>query len=210
MNITEMSYVKRKKHDEQEHISLSFIGDSGVERLNVNIQTLCYGINTCYAESGLEVEISDSLKLSMLQFAQKKREELLVSYPIKTFAGWVESGLSDFSDYCKPNDKVDREMVDYFRDVLPPTTMKARLLQSGDPHNYAPDENGRYRETYTTFAKIDPSWIYMGNCFEDQSINRATSLSYLEQTINSLNKMEGAKLQDYGMSSLIPLSGAVV
>lgn len=72
----------------------------------------------------------------------------------------------DFNEDFKPGDYVDQEIVDYFRDVLPPRSMGPGYLQVGEPYSHIPDKEGRYRATYNTFKKSAPGvWKYCGHCF---------------------------------------------
>ena len=72
----------------------------------------------------------------------------------------------DFNTDFQPGDYVDQEIVDYFRDVLPPRSMAPGYLQVGEPYNHTPDQEGRYRATYNTFKKSAPGvWKYCGHCF---------------------------------------------
>jgi hypothetical protein len=188
MEVTEIRHVKGKCSGKPEHLCISFIGDCGVDRLSVNIQLLCYGITVYRSENGNLVELPPPLCLTLLQHAQQSRETLLAKYPIKTFAGWCESGVSDFSDFCRPNETVDQEMVDYFKNSMPPKTMCDGFLQAGEPYRDVLDENGKCRAIYTTFALIGSAWMFIGYCFAKQNVNRVHTPPRLEQAIESYRK----------------------
>ena len=83
-------------------------------------------------------------------------------YQVKDQSDWTD----DFNKDFEPGDYVDQEIVDYFRDVLPPRSMAPGYLQVGEPYSHVPDQEGRYRATYNTFKKSAPGvWKYCGHCF---------------------------------------------
>ena len=81
-----------------------------------------------------------------------------------TMDDWRAAG--DFEKAASPGDIVDEEIVEEFVTCLPPTTLRSDLVQCGEPysHNHDP-ETGRWRATFTTFAKADGEWVYCGKCF---------------------------------------------
>ena len=81
---------------------------------------------------------------------------------MKTYKGWLESRTKTIDEYLNIGDEVDEEMVDYFRDILPPKTYRSDILQVGEPYDHI---NGR--AIYLTFKKEDSRWIYKGNCFKE-------------------------------------------
>ena len=88
---------------------------------------------------------------------------------IKTLQDWEKKG-GNFTDFCKVGDKVDKGIVDYFVDVLPPITWRTDLVQCGEPYGHRDNpETGRWEAMYITFAKNDSGqWCYAGNCFLNQ------------------------------------------
>ena len=90
-------------------------------------------------------------------------------YKVKDHSDW----LSDFNKDFQPGDYVDQEIVDYFRDVLPPRNMSWGYLQVGEPYSHVPDQDGRYRATYNTFTKSAPGvWLYRGHCIAGETKHR--------------------------------------
>ena len=94
---------------------------------------------------------------------------------VKTMAGWEEFAIShpaknDWDDYCRPGDSIDREVYDYFLNILPPATMHGGYFQAGGAVDDRKDpKNGRYRATYGTFAQEGPNhYVYLGNCFKGE------------------------------------------
>ncbi len=83
---------------------------------------------------------------------------------MKMLEEWGESALN-FSDYCKPGDAVDEDIIDYFIGLLPPRTLTMTFVQVGEPYSYKKDKNKHYRNTYSTFIKRKNQWYFCGNCF---------------------------------------------
>ena len=88
---------------------------------------------------------------------------------IKTLQDWEKKG-GNFTDFCKVGDKVDKGIVDYFVDVLPPITWRTDLVQCGEPYGHRDNpKTGRWEAMYITFAKNDNGqWYYAGICFLNQ------------------------------------------
>ncbi len=87
---------------------------------------------------------------------------------MKTFQQWVETN-KHLDSFLAPGDEVDSEMVDYFRDTLPPRTMKSDLIQLGEPHDHFRDKNRKQHGIYATLKRIGGKWIYAGLCFAGES-----------------------------------------
>jgi len=78
---------------------------------------------------------------------------------LKTYKGWKESNFTRIYDYLNIGDEVDEEMIDYFRDIMPPIIMNFCMLQVGE----LADHIGG-KATYMTFVKEKGRWIYKGDC----------------------------------------------
>jgi hypothetical protein len=105
----------------------------------------------------------------LLRFVKQEREKLLAAYPVKTMAGWTESGISNFGDYCKPDEEVDRPLVDYFLGSVPPASHRSDYIQNGDPYSSAHDENNVLQPTYFTFSSASGVWRFCGACLLGQT-----------------------------------------
>ena len=93
-----------------------------------------------------------------------------VDYKVKEQTDWV----GDFNADFQPGDYVAQDIVDYFRDVLPPGSMWPGYLQVGEPYSHAPDGAGKYRATYNTFVDVAAGvWKYCGHCFAGETEHRA-------------------------------------
>lgn len=93
----------------------------------------------------------------------------LIEKEVKTLQDWEKKG-GNFTDFCKVGDKVDKGIVDYFVDVLPPITWRTDLVQCGEPYGHRDNpETGRWEAMFITFSKNDKGrWYYAGICFLNQ------------------------------------------
>lgn len=108
---------------------------------------------------------------------------------MKTFQQWTETN-KHLDSFLIPGDEVDSEMVDYFRDTLPPRTMKSDLIQLGEPYEHFRDENRKLRGIYATLKRIGGKWIYAGLCFAGEN---TPAIHHLFVTQKSLNADMGFK-----------------
>ena len=72
---------------------------------------------------------------------------------------WAAAG--DFYKAAQPGDTVDEQIVNDFRDCVPP-----------EAYDHMVDENGRWRPTFMTFAFKDGVWVYCGCCFHGETVHR--------------------------------------
>ena len=99
----------------------------------------------------------------------------LTSKEIKSMADWSNSGLENFDDFFFPGDKVAEDVVEYYTNIMPPVTFSRRLVQAGEAHDTLPESSepeAKWHNTYMTFAVKDGSWVYVGNCFEGETVAR--------------------------------------
>lgn len=89
---------------------------------------------------------------------------------MKTYKNWNGSGL-DFTEFCKVDEEVDEDIVDYFTSVLPPARMAKGYLQVGEPMSTRWQEGRGYRETFMTFVSVADKWYYNGCCFLGESVD---------------------------------------
>lgn len=83
---------------------------------------------------------------------------------------WAAAG--DFYKAAQPGDTVDEQIVNDFRDCVPPASMSSGYLQVGEAYDHMVDENGRWRPTFMTFAFKDGVWVYCGCCFLGETVHR--------------------------------------
>lgn len=85
-----------------------------------------------------------------------------------------------YCDALHVGDLVEAEVVDNFMDCLPPACLRSDCAQVGGPCSIRIDEQGREKQTYMTFKKLDKStWIYCGCCFRGENIERGKEPEYI-------------------------------
>lgn len=188
MKIEQLTYFKGENHVKEERVEVAFMSGDGMDWITANVQLLVGGLTKYQTERGFWVDLPPAAQLAMLRIAQTERGKILSSYRVKTYAGWSESGLGSFGDYCTPGDEVDEAMVDYFLEVVPPATFNASLIQCGEPYSHEPDEKGRLRPTFITFERRG-GWYYTGECFAGETENRTKTLRGIERAIATLLRL---------------------
>ena len=74
---------------------------------------------------------------------------------MKTMKDYELSNAQTFDEFFKSGDIVGNDVVEEFRNVLPPITDNRYLMQMGEPHSSV---NGK--STYMTFSKETEGWVY--------------------------------------------------
>lgn len=149
----------------------------------VDVDMLIRGIKAAPCGNGDDYELNSEERLAILELIKEERKKL-TSVDIKTMDGWRNSGLPTFEDYAQPGDTVSQDVVDYFMNIVPPMLMKASCAQAGEAYSFERDDNGRYRNTYTTFHRIGKElWTFDGYCFKGENENREHYPSRLEKAI---------------------------
>lgn len=188
--LKDFRYYAGSENKAAETIEADVIKISGIYKTTVAINA--YLLTSCITSfpcgDGDDYTLTREETLKALETLQEGRRQLLERYPVKTFQGWRESGLPTFKDYCKPGDKVDEEMVDYFVNSVPPVTLRSDCTQSGEPFSSEADpETGKYRQTYGTFVRLTSSlWRFEGYCFIGQTTNKVKAKTSLERRIEEL------------------------
>lgn len=183
-HFNQMEYVKATA-DMAEHVIIPITHKGGdyLTACGVMVTLLEAGIKKFLCRNTDEVLLSNMQALAVMLFVKEQREEIR-GVGAKSLAGWRESGLN-VEDYLLVGDTVDEEMVDYFRNILPPLR-DGRVLQPEEPYSCEPDELGRYRNTYITFAQRGSGWYYAGLCFAGDTVNRTAYKSTLDRQIDVL------------------------
>ena len=198
MNIKKLTYHKGNSRGREERVEVEYITEYDSDWFHVNVRNLCGGFNQYKTEHGLMVKLPIETQLEILRLAKQEREKIRAHYPIKTYAGWSESGIDNFDDYCKPGDEVDAEMADYFLNVVPPSghgaytfqNHRVYLIQCGEPYDDVRDENGHYRSTFITFERRDGKWFYSGMCYAGETVNRSPSPRRIGRIDSAINALE--------------------
>lgn len=158
----------------------------------VNVDLLMCGIASHPCGNGNDYTLTPEQQLKILEFVQTERRKITEAEKVKSLDGWHKSGLRTWEEYCKPGELVTEDIVDEFANSVPPKTFKNGFVQAGEAYSTQPDENGVWRDTYTTFTyhgKDDAGrslWLHNGYCFAGQTNNRVEVKTSLERRIEEL------------------------
>lgn len=123
--------------------------------------------------AGEKIVVIDEDKNTVKEFFEEKKEP--VKNSIRTATNFKPRYLSkkeyddayqSFSSLVRVGDMVDEQIVEEFRDCLPPVAYNGRYLQCGEPytHEFNP-KTRKWEPAFITFAKDVGVWVYKGICF---------------------------------------------
>jgi len=160
-----------------------------ITRCVVDVDILVCGNGICTCADGGFYRMNDAEQTAALLFVELKRRAR-AGKGVKTFEKLKASGVNSFLDFIDPQDLVDTEFVDYFRNQMPPVTDKARLVQLGDAYSHE-DANGVEHPTYPTFSRVnETTWMYNGICFMESTENQV----YCANTVRAALKKLGCNI----------------
>lgn len=85
-----------------------------------------------------------------------------------------------YYDCAEVGDLVEKEIVEYAIECVPPACMRNNCMQCGEPTDHRIDENGKSRATYETFKRVtDDIYEYCGDCFRGENIMKGKQLPYV-------------------------------
>lgn len=119
--------------------------------------------------AGEKIKLNDEFENTVQEFFEDKNEPISNSETIHsknlTKEDWDKSH-QDFTCLANAGDTVDEDIVQYFRDCLPPVAHNATYLQCGEPYTHETNpKTGKWEPAFITFAKELDSWVYKGICF---------------------------------------------
>lgn len=85
---------------------------------------------------------------------------------MKTLKDWENSSAERFNDFFVPGDIVGKDVVEHFKNILPPITDNSYLLQVGGAIDFIDGKS-----TYMTFINTTEGWIYKGDCNKGENIS---------------------------------------
>ena len=91
--------------------------------------------------------------------------EKVIDGEVKTLQGFRDSGLN-FREYVKEGDKVAKDIIDYFFNLLPPANSSRGLFQIGEPSDHV-KEGPRYATFIYLCRDVNYGgeiWLFKGNC----------------------------------------------
>lgn len=180
-------YIKGGPHS-HEAVEFDITGKDGnyVTTCVVNINLLLCGIFRFPCGNGDDFKITDEQHLDILRKVKQERQKY-TDVKLKTLQGWHDSGICSLSDYIQVGDTVSDVLVSDLINAVPPVSFRSCCIQLGEAYSSAPDENGKYRQTYTTFHRTtDGNYIFDGYCYKDENINRDTRPTKLDKWLSAL------------------------
>lgn len=78
---------------------------------------------------------------------------------MKTLIGWRASEHNNFDGYVMVNDEIDRDIYDYFLEVLPPIYCDNGFMVS-EPYSYSSKYN---TQTFACYVSLGGKYYYFGN-----------------------------------------------
>lgn len=122
---------------------------------------------------GEKIVIIDEDKNTVKEFFEEKKEP--VKNSIRTATNFKPRYLSkkeyddayqSFSSLVRVGDMVDEQIVEEFRDCIPPVAYNGRYLQCGEAYTHEINpKTGKWEPAFITFARELGSWVYKGICF---------------------------------------------
>lgn len=127
--------------------------------------------------AGEKITIIDNCGDTVKEFFEEKavesKAEAIINPKKITKEDWDKSH-QDFTCLANAGDTVDEDIVQYFRDCLPPVAHNATYLQCGEPYTHETNpKTGKWEPAFITFAKTGDKWIYKGHCFFGEQKNIA-------------------------------------
>lgn len=123
--------------------------------------------------AGEKIVIIDEDKNTVKEFFEEKKEP--VKNSIRTATNFKPRYLSkkeyddayqSFSSLVRVGDMVDEQIVEEFRDCIPPVAYNGRYLQCGEAYTHKFNyKTQKYEPAFMTFAKDVGVWVYKGICF---------------------------------------------
>lgn len=154
----------------------------------VDVEHLLNGYTVFPCENGEERELDPALMLEVLKFVQEQRDSLTSTRGVKSLKNWIESGLSNFDDFCHPEDIVDKSIVDYFMNILPPVTLCDDCTQPGGSFSsfQGPREIHNTYRTFSRFGNTSDLWKFEGYCYKGETANRLYAITKIERRMKEL------------------------
>ncbi|MBD7916423.1 hypothetical protein H9660_14865 [Clostridium sp. Sa3CUN1] len=117
-----------------------------------------------------DLDLDSPLLMKVFNLFEKAIHKIFNLKKIKTYKEWK----GDITDYLNINDIVDNEIIEYFRNVLPPKTDNSYMLQGGEAYDHVLDDKAnKYKAIYITFNNENGNWIYKGICFIGENTDRS-------------------------------------
>ena len=160
--------------DDEKEYKICFGNDRTFGVQTVGLQS-ALELGQSYAKNhiGEKIVIIDEDKNIVKEFFEEKKEP--VKNSIRTATNFKPRYLSkkeyddayqSFSSLVRVGDMVDEQIVEEFRDCIPPVAYNERYLQCGEAYTHKFNyKTQKYEPAFMTFAKDVGVWVYKGICF---------------------------------------------
>lgn len=160
--------------DDEKEYKIYFGNDRTFGVQTVGLQS-ALELGQAYAKdhAGEKIVVIDEDKNIVKEFFEEKKEP--VKNSIRTATNFKPRYLSkkeyddayqSFSSLVRVGDMVDEQIVEEFRDCLPPVAYNGRYLQCGEAYTHKFNyKTKKYEPAFMTFAKDVGVWVYKGICF---------------------------------------------
>ena len=117
-----------------------------------------------------DLELDSPLLIKVFNLFEKAIHKIFNLKKIKTYKDWK----GEITEYLDINDIVDNEIIEHFRNVLPPKIDTSYTLQGGEAYDHIlDDKTNKYKGIYITFNKENSNWIYKGICYIGENTDRS-------------------------------------
>ena len=160
--------------DDEKEYKIYFGNDRTFGVQTVGLQS-ALELGQAYAKdhAGEKIVVIDEDKNIVKEFFEEKKEP--VKNSIRTATNFKPRYLSkkeyddayqSFSSLVRVGDMVDEQIVEEFRDCIPPVAYNGRYLQCGEAYTHKFNyKTQKYEPAFITFAKEVGLWVYKGICF---------------------------------------------
>ena len=102
---------------------------------------------------------------------------------LKTYESWHKTNV-DFNKFIKTGDKIDKDLFDYFLNILPPIELNANKITSygfqvSEAYSDGIDEEDKCRALYSTFGKINGEYYWLGFNFKREVNSKYKIVEYV-------------------------------
>ena len=160
--------------DDEKEYKIYFGNDRTFGVQTVGLQSaLELGQSYAKYHAGEKITVIDEDKNIIQEFFEEKKEPIKSNINAATdfkprylSKKEYDDAYQSFSSLVRVGDMVDEQIVEEFRDCLPPVAYNGRYLQCGEAYTHKFNyKTQKYEPAFITFARELGSWVYKGICF---------------------------------------------
>ena len=187
----------RGSRDSFEAVEFDVTKDGGSTYITtcvINVCLLLAGVTAFPCGNRDDIRLTPEQQLEVLEYLQTERKKITEGEEAKSLDDWRRSGLTAWEDYCKPGELVTEDIVDRFKNNVPPTTVRSGYMQAGETYNCEQDDNDIWKDTHATFTYHGKDsagrsmWLYNGYCFKNGTDNKVELKTSLERRIEAVRE----------------------